>query len=121
MNGGAFLKEARKLAANRSKFLVTDHARKRDPAKGKDPISDRAILNCINAGGARVTEGPAPDLKEAGGWKGRISYAEPGTLSEISCVVVPATRLIIVTAYEVRVSRRAPKWPPGSPDTGDEV
>jgi hypothetical protein len=120
LDNAAFLKEVRQLAADRTKFVVTNHARKRNPGQGKFPLSDRAILNCINATGAWVSERPVTDLREAGGWKGRISYREPGTLTEISCVVVPRTRLLIITAYEVRQLSRAPRRPPGSPDTGEE-
>jgi hypothetical protein len=120
MDEDSFLREARRLTADRSRFVVTDHARRRDPANGKFPIPDKAIVNCINGNGAWVSEGPAIDLKEACGWKGRISRREPGTLTEVACVVVPRTRILIITAYEVHTFTRAPKRFPGSPDTGDE-
>ncbi len=72
MNGDALLREARRLASVRTRFLVTDHARTREPGKGRFPLSDRALVNCINAVGARVTEGPVADLREPGGWNRAI-------------------------------------------------
>jgi hypothetical protein len=41
-------------------------------------------------------------------------------LTEAVCVVVPVRRIVIITAYEFQVLTRAPKRPPGGPDTGDE-
>jgi|GEM_PF-3304774 len=79
------------------------------------------MINWIHAAAARVTEGPVVDLKEAGGWKGRISAREPGKLIEIACVVVPAVRIVIITAYEVWEFTRAASRPAGSPDTGDDA
>jgi hypothetical protein len=99
---------------------VLEHARIRDPKAGKYPISDIAMINCINAASAMVTEGPAPDLKQAGGWKARITASEPGKITHIACVILPNTLAIVVTAYEIRQFTRAPRPPPGSPDTGDE-
>ncbi len=37
------------MAADGRRFIVTDHARIRDPAAGKHPLSDRAMINCIKA------------------------------------------------------------------------
>jgi hypothetical protein len=79
------------------------------------------MINCINAVNAKVSEGPSPDVKEAGGWKGKITSAEPGAVTEIACVVVPETKIVIVTAYEIRIFARASRPPPGSPDTGDDA
>jgi hypothetical protein len=49
------------------KMALTDHAKNRDPTRGKYPPTREQIQNCLLNG--VISEGPAPDIREADGWK----------------------------------------------------
>jgi len=63
-------KAVRKLAED-DRIAFTSHAKKRNPVGGKFPLTREQVRNCLIHG--VITEGPAPDIKEPGGWKMRIT------------------------------------------------
>lgn len=107
--------EIRRLATDRDKIRFTDHALKRDPGKGKHPISERQTVNCLLS--CILHEDPTPDLKLANGWKFTAQRTQEETTTTVAGVLVVDTRILVITGYEERRFRR--RGEPGKADAQD--
>lgn len=88
----------RELVMNHpERVFLTAHAKRRDPSAGKHPLTVSQIHACLLKG--TVTEPPAPDLKMSEGWKVRVTRNRAGELHEVAAVLVPETRILVITAY----------------------
>lgn len=96
-------KNAVKALALGDRILFTRHAKTRDPARGKFPLTREQVKNCLIHG--VVTEGPAPDLKESNGWKMRITRLRDQEKHEVACVLIVDRNVLVITGYGY--SRRA--------------
>jgi hypothetical protein len=96
-------KNAVKALALGDRILFTLHAKKRDPVRGKFPLTREPVKNCLVHG--VVTEGPAPDLKETNGWKMRITRLRDQEMHEVACVLIVHRNVLVITGYGY--SRRA--------------
>lgn len=94
----------RKLAADRSRLKFTCHALKRKPEKGKYPVSERQVAQCLQ--NCVVTEDPSPDIKLANGWKFTCERPMEEATIVVAGVLVPERMILVVTAYENRPFRR---------------
>jgi hypothetical protein len=107
----------RDLAKNRDKVRFTKHSRERDPDAGKPPISDRQAVQCLLNG--FLTGDPTPDISLANGWKFTCERIADETVTVVAGVVVPATKILVITGYENRPFTRRPK-PSSGMDREDE-
>ena len=89
-------KSVRKLAES-DRIAFTEHARKRDPARGKFPLTREQVRNCLIHG--VITEGPSQDIKEPNGWKMRITRVRDQEEHEVVCVLVVDKNVLIITGY----------------------
>lgn len=90
-------KNAVKALALGDRILFTLHAKKRNPARGKFPLTREQVKNCLVHG--VVTEGPAPDLKEPNGWKMRITRLRDQEKHEVACVLIVDKNVLVITGY----------------------
>ena len=90
-------KNAVKALALGDRIVFTLHAKKRNPAGGKFPLTREQVKNCLIHG--VITEGPAPDLKEPNGWKMRLTRLRDGEQHEVACVVIVDKNVLVITAY----------------------
>jgi hypothetical protein len=79
------------------KMALTGHAKIRDPARGKYPLTREQIQNCLLNGS--ITEGPAPDIKEAGGWKVTVTRFKADEKHEVAAVLIVEKRVLVITGY----------------------
>ncbi|HJT14810.1 MAG TPA: hypothetical protein VJ790_19460 [Dongiaceae bacterium] len=93
----ASAKNAVKALALGDRIVFTLHAKKRDPARGKFPLTREQVKNCLIHG--VVTEGPAPDLKEPNGWKMRLTRLRDQERHEVACVLIVNRNVLIITGY----------------------
>jgi hypothetical protein len=107
----------RALAKDRDKVRFTRHARKRDPEAGKPPISERQAVQCLLSG--FLTEDPTPDISLTNGWKFTCQRTADETMTVVAGVVVPETKILVITAYENWLFTRRSKPGPGD-DWEDE-
>ena len=93
---------------NAGKIALTKHANIRDPKLGKYPLTREQIKNCLLNGS--ITEGPAPDIKEVGGWKVTITRFKEDEKHEVSAVVIVEKSVLVITGYgcEKKASRARP-------------
>lgn len=112
--------EIRRLAADRSRVIPTEHALKRDPGKGKHPISEREAADCLRQ--CILDEDPTPDLKLANGWKFTCHRRQEGATTTVAGVLVPGQRIVVITGYEEwHFSRRLRPDPNARDDDDDDV
>lgn len=97
-------KKAVRALAEGDQIAFTQHAQRRDPAKGKFPLTREQVKNCLIHG--VITEGPAQDIKEPNGWKMRITRLRDQEKHEVACVLVVEKHVLIITGYEYRRRRR---------------
>lgn len=97
-------KNAIRALALGDQIVFTLHAKRRDPARGKFPLSREQVKNCLIHG--VVTEGPAPDIKEPSGWKMRITRLRDEERHEVACVLIPENDVLVITAYGYRRRQR---------------
>src|SRR4051812_25295598 len=91
--------EIRKIAKDDpEKVFLTDHAKNRSPEKGKYPITKLEMLETLEKG--RISEGPAPDIKLAGGEKFTCTYTCDGHVYTVAGVLIPGTKIVVITGYE---------------------
>ena len=79
------------------RIVFTQHAKKRDPAGGKFPLTREQVKNCLIHG--VVTEGPAPDIKELNGWKMRLTRLRDQERHEVVCVLIVDRDVLVITGY----------------------
>lgn len=103
MNKADAKKVVRKLAEG-DRIAVTLHAKKRNPAGGKFPLTREQVKNCLIHG--IITEGPAPDIKEPDGWKMRITRVRAEEEHEVACVLIVDKNVLIITGYGYRRRQR---------------
>lgn len=96
MNRTAAKRAVRQLA-EADRIALTNHARTRDPGKGKFPLTREQIKTCLIHG--VITEGPAPDIKEPDGWKMRITRMRDSERHEVACVLIVEKNVLIITGY----------------------
>ena len=90
-------KNAVKALALGDRIVFTLHAKKRNPAGGKFPLTREQVKNCLIHG--VVTEGPAPDLKEPNGWKMRLTRLRDQERHEVACVLIVERNVLVITGY----------------------
>lgn len=103
MNRADAKRAVRKLA-EADLITLTEHAKKRDPERGKFPLTREQMKNCLIHG--VITEGPAPDIKEPAGWKMRITRTRDSEEHEVACVLVVERNVLIITGYGYRRRQR---------------
>ena len=103
MNAGDARKAVRALAAS-SRIAFTLHAKTRNPAARKFPLTREQVKNCLIHG--VITEGPVPDIREPDGWKMRITRLREQEAHEVACVLIPEQNVLIITGYGYRRKRR---------------
>ena len=103
MNKADARKAVRTLAAG-DRIAFTSHAKERNPAGGKFPLTREQVKNCLMHG--VVTEGPAPDIKEPDGWKMRITRLRAEEEHEVACVLIVDKNVLIITGYGYRRRHR---------------
>ena len=93
--------EVRRIAREApDRVFLTRHAVTRDPAAGKHPLTKPEILGVLEHG--VIVEGPAPDILLADGWKLTMRRVRDRRRLEVALVLVPRTRILVVTGYEDR-------------------
>jgi hypothetical protein len=97
-------KKAVRALALSDRIAFTLHAKTRNPAAGKFPLTREQVRNCLIHG--VVTEGPAPDIREPDGWKMRITRLREQEAHEVACVLIPERNVLVITAYGYRRKRR---------------
>lgn len=97
----------RDLAKDRDKVRFTRHSRERDPEAGKPPISDRQAIQCLLNG--FLTGEPTSDTSLANGWKFTCERTADEMVTVVAGVVVPATKILVITGYENRLFTRRRK------------
>jgi hypothetical protein len=101
---GIDAKRAVRKLAEADQIAFTDHAKIRDPARGKLPLTREQVKNCLIHG--VITEGPAQDIKEPNGWKMRVTRLRDQEKHEVACVLVIDKHVLIITGYEYRRRRK---------------
>ncbi len=79
------------------RMALTEHAKTRDPKYGKYPLTREQIKNCLLNG--TITEGPAPDIKEADGWKVTLTRFKAEEKHEVAAVLIVEKRVLVITGY----------------------
>ena len=97
-------KRAVRKLAEADRIALTGHAEKRDPDKGKFPLTREQIKNCLIHG--VITEGPAPDIREPDGWKMLITRTRDSEAHEVACVLIVDRNVLIITGYGYRRRQR---------------
>ncbi|HEV8389443.1 MAG TPA: hypothetical protein VGQ35_06360 [Dongiaceae bacterium] len=97
-------KNAVRALALGDRIAFTLHAKRRDPAGGKFPLTREQVKNCLIHG--VVTEGPARDIKEPDGWKMRITRFRDRERHEVACVLIVEKNVLVVTGYGYRRRQR---------------
>lgn len=95
--------EARRLVAA-GKLALTEHAKVRDPGRGKYPLVRSEIEKCILHGS--IVEGPVPDIKIAGAWTMTFSRLTGDSHHTAAIVLRPGIVVIVITAYRHLGRRR---------------
>ena len=92
------------------RVALTLHAKERDPARGKYPLTREQITNCLLQGA--ISEGPVPDIRETNGWKVTVTRFKADEKHEVAAVLIIEKRVLVITGYgwEKRV-RRGRKLP----------
>jgi len=90
-------KNAIKALALGDRIVFTLHAKRRDPARGKFPLTREQVKNCLIHG--VITEGPVPDLREPDGWKMRLTRLRDREKHEVACVLIVDKDVLVITAY----------------------
>ena len=106
----------RKLAPFHDKVRLTDHAKVRDPGKGKMPLTKMEIMACLEHGS--VVEGPYADMKMAGGWVFTVERFVDDRKCRVAGVLVPEQFILVITGFSVEQAKRRPPRP--ASDDGDE-
>jgi hypothetical protein len=104
MNRSQAEKAIHALAESGHVFLL-EHAKRRQPAAGKLPLTKVEIVNVLRVG--RITEGPSQDIEIADGWKFTMGRVSDGHTFYVAGVVVPAKLIVIITGYEDHGTRSA--------------
>ena len=79
------------------KMALTDHAKNRDPTRGKYPLTGEQIRNCLSNGS--ISEGPTPDIREANGWKVTVTRYKADEKHEVATVPIVEKKVLVITAY----------------------
>jgi hypothetical protein len=79
------------------RIVFTRHAKERNPSRGKFPLTREQVKNCLIHG--VITEGPAPDMREADGWKMRLTRPRDLEKHEVACVLIIDKNVLVITAY----------------------
>lgn len=103
MNRGDAKKAVKALALG-DRIAFTLHAKKRNPAAGKFPLTREQVKNCLIHG--VITEGPSPDIKAANGWKMRLTRLREQEEHEVACVLIVDRGVLVITGYGYRRKRR---------------
>ena len=96
-------KAIRKLAES-DRIAFTQHAKRRDPAVGKFPLTREQVKNCLIHG--VITEDPTPDIREPGAWKMRVTRMRDREEHEVACVLIVDRNVLVITGYGYRRRRR---------------
>ncbi len=108
MNKATAQAEIRKLAPWYEKVRLTEHAKKRDPASGKLPLTKKEIMAALEHG--TIVEGPYPDLKMPGGWTFTVERNVDEQRCRVAGVLVPQEFILVITGYAIiPQTRRAPQ------------
>lgn len=83
--------------ASEERLALTAHAKRRQPERGKQPLTRAQIANCLIKG--VITEGPAPDIREPNGWKVTVTRFLEGEKHKVAAVLVVDERVVVITAY----------------------
>ncbi len=97
------------------RVFLTRHARVRDAAAAKPPLSRAEIVEVLRSG--RISEGPVEDIRVANGWKFTMAADFGGWRLYVVGVFIPETRILVITAYE----DRSAAIPRPRPRLGSEV
>ena len=91
------------------KVAYTKHADIREPKRGKFPLTREQNKNCLLRG--VITEGPAPDIREAGGWKVTVTSFRGDEKHEVAALLIIEKRVLVITGYgwEKRSRSRPPR------------
>lgn len=90
------------------KVAYTKHADIRNPKRGKYPLTREQNKNCLLSG--VITEGPAPDIREAGGWKVTVTSFRGDEKHEVAAVLIIEKRILVITGYGwEKISRARPR------------
>lgn len=91
------------------KVALTDHAKTRDPKRGKYPLTREQISNCLLNGS--ITEGPVQDIKIADGWKVTVTRFKADEKHEVAAVLIIEKRVLVITGFgwDKQVSRVRPQ------------
>jgi hypothetical protein len=114
MNAAQAQEDIRRIvAADDGRVFLSDHAGIRNPAIGKHPLTKQEILGVLATG--LIDEGPSPDLKVPNGWKFRMRKSREKQTFYVVGVLVPETRVLVITGYEDKSNRRVaqPRRPGG--------
>jgi hypothetical protein len=97
-------KKAVRTLAEGDRIAFTEHAKNRDPGRGKFPLTREQVKNCLIHG--VITEGPAQDIREPEGWKMRITRLRDKEEHEVACVLLVEKNVLIITGYGYRRRQR---------------
>ena len=79
------------------KMALTDHAKNRDPTRGKYPLTGEQIRNCLLNGS--ISEGPTPDIRETDGWKVTVTRYRADEKHEVAAVLIVEKKVLVITGY----------------------
>lgn len=91
------------------RMAFTEHAKARDPSRGKYPLTREQIRNCLLNGS--ITEGPFPDIKVTDGWKVTVTRFKADEKHEVAAVLIVEKNVLVITGYgwDKKVSRVRPR------------
>lgn len=92
---------------NAGRVAFTKHSGIREPARGKFPLTREQVRNCLLNG--LISEGPVPDIREAGGWKVTVTSFRADERHEVAAVLIVETRVLVITGYGWEKVSRAPR------------
>lgn len=99
MNRANAQTEIRKLAPWHDKVRLTEHAKKRDPASGKLPLTKREIMATLEHGS--IVEGPFSDRQIAGGWTFTVERNIDEQRCRVAGVLAPEEFILVITGYAI--------------------
>jgi len=79
------------------KVAFTRHGTIRNPTAGKYPLTREQVEQCLLNG--EISEGPVPDIKEAGGWKVTVTRFKADEKHEVSAVLIVEKNVLVITGY----------------------
>ena len=101
------------VSGNAARVFLLTHAKRRDPASGKNPLTKQEILHVLEAG--MIVEGPSQDLMIKDGWKFTMARMQGDERHVVAAVLVPKTKVVVITGYPDKSAKvvRQPRKPGG--------